>query len=852
MSSRHTRRRHSLPEGPHSRSLDTIMETVLFASKTHITDDGARSVAEGFCDMVNLFTIKELQELHKKDKHFFELIHGLFSAVSNSNSKTSRIFKDVCHNKLGKAKNELMNSTSGSHAGSKNLQDGGGFGTITLIVMAMWVIMCADLIGNPGTAITGSIIFKYLLTISGVSGMNTFIQELLGKQKEPEFPEALAIGRAVKVLPPNQGATGKAYHKLRDMTEKVNKHIDLTEEVAVESRVDWVVGTANLVSCAAEGTCSEASDTVIGMALTPLAAADAARPKLTTQQVENNEKLKSLSKTLAIEEGKWYIYRDKAKIAALQENITAVLTEINATNIQQGLVNSQPSLSNLRQVTNAIGTVGKRVANQAMLNGKVPNTLVLDSSSLVVHRPKAAVNTSEALVAQGVKEFTVKLATIAKHHPGTEVDMASIQAFGKAYDLKILAQQTVGTSTTVDVNKINKLVNKVFNGGRDPEGMLQILGLNQGSKDSEGRKVLTALITEAAANQALANGRRTQAVINAELSKVLDANIQDAIRTTLQELAAQMVSQGFKGGMAEAEKLAAEAIETSRLFGVQPNLENTDYALAVISCSQGTTCPKKPYSELRDRGELLREMSSWSFYQRFQHAKWNMFISLIFMLSTGAISDVLLTTVLSLIGVGGCLGRCLTRGDKQRVQDEELQLVATREKALRNLELERARHERALHDIRNPVAALPAAAPGAAAGVGLNAPAARAQNAANVRLLANAPAAHAAAPAAAAPGAAAGVGLIANAPVARAPVNHGPAHLRNAFEQAQLNLNVAYNASRVARGSRNRNAIRQAAARTRELENRRNAARAAYVEAGGVIPHNEGINVDGGTRRRRR
>lgn len=817
MSSRHTRRRHSLPEGPHSRSLDTIMETVIFASKTHITDDGARSVAEGFCDMVNLFTIKELQELHKKDKHFFELIHGLFSAVSNSNSKTSRIFKDVCHNKLGKAKNELMNSTSGSHAGSKNLQDGGGFGfgTITLIVMAMWVIMCADLIGNPGTAVTGSIIFKYLLTISGVSGMNTFIQELLGKQKEPEFPEALAIGRAVKALPPNQGATGKAYHKLRDMTEEVNKHIDSTEELVVENHVDWVVGTANLVSCAAEGTCSEASDTVIGMALTPLAAADAARPKLTTQQLENNKKLESLSKTLAIEGGKWYIYRDKAKIAALQENITAILTEINATNIQQGLVNSQPSLSNSRQVANAIGNAGKRVANQAMLNGKVPNTLVLDSSSLVVHRPKAAVNTSEALVAQGVKEFTVKLATIAKHHPGTEVDMASIQAFGKAYDLKILAQQTVGTSTTVDVNKINKLVNKVFNGGRDPEGMLQILGLNQGSKDSEGRKVLTALITEAAANQALANGRRTQAVINAELSKVLDANIQDAIRTTLQELAAQMVSQGFKGGMAEAEKLAAEAIETSRLFGVQPNLEKPDYALAVISCSQGTTCPKKPYSELRDRGELLREMSSWSFYQRFQHAKWNMFISLIFMLSTGAISDVLLTTVLSLIGVGGCLGRCLTRGDKQRVLDEELQLVATREKAGRNLELERARHERALNAIRNPVAALPAAAPGPAAGVGLIANAAR-------------------------------------APAANAPVNHGPAHLRNAFEQAQLNLNVAYNASRVARGSRNRNAIRQAAARTRELENRRNAARAAYVEAGGVIPRNEGINVDGGTRRRRR
>jgi hypothetical protein len=736
-----------------------IMKIALFASETHVTEASSRSMAEGVCDMINLFTLKELHEIQKKDKHFFELIHSLFHAIGNSNSKNSTIFKNVCHEKLGKEKNKLMNTSTGSHTGSKLLQDGGRFGTITIIVMIMWILMSVDLIANPGTAVTLSVIVKYLMTLSGVSGMNTFFQELFGKEKETEYPVAYALGRTVKPLSATQGASGKAYHELRDMTKKVEEDLDETDKIVAVNHVEALVGMASLVSCAAEGTCSEASDTLLGMALTPLAAADAARPKLTAKQLENNEKLNTLSKTLAIEQGRWFMSRDQKKIEKLQENITAVLTEINATNIQQVILKTQPSLSSLEQITNVVARVGKSVAEQGMLNGKVPNTLVLESrenSSLTVHRPKAAVITSEALVAQGVKEFTVEIATIAKHHPGTELDMASLQAFGKAYDLKIQAQQTVGISTTVDKSKIARLVERVFSGGKEPEGMMQIVGFSQVSKHSEARRILTALVTEAAGNQALANGRRKQSVINSVVSKVLDKNIQESIRTTLEQLTSQIVTQGFKGTRAEAEKVAGEAIDISRIFGVQPNLENTDYALTVITCSQGGSCPKKPFSELRDRGELLREMSSWGFLERFQHAKWNMFISLLFMLPTGVIADVLLTTVVSLLGVGGCISSCLTRGEEEKRKKAELILAAAVAEARRHEELQEVLHRRRLRNANQPL-------PQPVAALIANAPPARA---ANIGLLANAPAAAPVpAPLAAEPAAAAA------ASAAVAPVN---------------------------------------------------------------------------------
>ena len=850
MSSRHTRKSPSIHAAPHSNSLDMIMKIALFASETHVTEASSRSMAEGVCDMINLFTLKELHEIQKKDKHFFELIHGLFYAIGNSNSKNSTIFKNVCHEKLGKEKNKLMNTSTGSHTGSKLLQDGGRFGTITVIVMIMWLLMSVDLIGNPGTAVTLSVMIKYLMTLSGVSGMNTFIQELFGKQKESEYPVAYAEGRTVKRLSPTDGASGKAYKRLHEMTNEVKKEIEETDEIVAENHVEALVGMASLVSCAAEGTCSEASDTVFGMALTPLAAADAARPKLTAKQLENNDKLKTLSKTLAIEQGKWFMSRDDKKIAKLQENITAVLTEINATNIQQGIVNSQPSLSNLGQITTVISKVGTNLATQGMLNGKVPNTLVLGSrenSSLTVHRPKAAVITSDALVAQGVKEFTVEIATIAKHHPGTEVDMASIQAFGKAYDLKLQAQQTVGISTTVDKSKILRLVERVFSGGKEPEGMMQIVGFSQVSKHSEARRVLTALVTEAAGNQALANGRRKQAVISAEVSKVLDRNIQETIRTTLQELTNQIIAKGFNGTRGEAEKAAEEAIEISRLFGVQPNLENTDYALTVINCSKGIICPKKPFSELRDRGELLREMSSWGFLERFQHAKWNMFISLIFMLPVGVIADVLLTTVVSLLGVGGCIGRCLTRGEEEKEEEAKLKITAAASRARRAEQLAEVEHEGQMRRARH-LANQPLAQPV----VGLIANAA--PRAANIGLLANAPAPAAAAaapaPLAAEPAAAAA------ASAAVAPVNQAA--------QAGQNLRAIATAKRQEAVTKRRRADELVASilgtrnhaeksRIRPLvQPAKNAAAAAERNANLAESRALEHNARGGTRRRRR
>jgi len=743
MSSSHTRKNLNKPVGPHLNSLNKIMQLLKFSAEHHVTNDtGVKSIAKGVCDMINLFTVKELVELQKKDTQFFEVIQALFYAIGHSSSKSSKVFMSICKTELGE-KNKILNSVNSekiSPLSSKLIQAGGGFGTMTIIVMIMWLLMCVDLLANPGTAVTLSIVMKYLLSYSGVDKVNDFVKGLFGVEEETKFPIAFAEGRGVHTLSDTDGASGKAYRKLRLMNDEVEEDVDLAEEVVVESHVKSTVGMANLVSCASTGTCSSPIDTMVGMALNPLAAADAARPKLSAEQLANEESLKSLQTQLATEEGRWFMNKNPSKITSLTESITTLQAQITAKNIQQGLVKTLPSLSNAAEVTGVLRNVSRNLVKQVSFNGNTPSSLILRpalNSSVVLHRNKASVITSEALVAVGINGFSVEIEKIAKHHPESEVDLATVNSFGQAFNLLVEAQQIVGSSTKVDVSKINSLVDKLFKGKKEEnKGMVELFGLIKvNSKDSDAKEVLTALVTEAAGNQALANARRKQNILNAQVSQVLDSNIQSSIHTLVLELTNKLIALGFKGGRDAAEKAAIYAIDTSRMFGVKPNMDTSDYALSVIACMEGGACPKKPFTEMRDRGELMREMSSWGILKRFQHAKWNILISLLFMLPTGMIADALLLTA---IGVGGCVGR-LTLGDPHKRQ---LVINAARANARRADELAEAKHKKQLRELNLIPAAL--AAPPAAnqpAAAALAAPAAPAALAAPAAVNQPAPAA---------------------------------------------------------------------------------------------------------------
>jgi hypothetical protein len=811
--------------------------------------------------MINLFTVKELVELEKSHNESFTLIRGLLGAIEHSKSRTSMIFRAVCKEKLTKEKNKLMNSEN-PKIDSKIKQDGGVRPSriINILFMLILVFNIGDLLRNPESALTANVIMRYLHSTIGTEAGGKIIIGMIryftGEKEEPEYPVEYVQGNGVTSLSSEEDVHGRAYKNLKERFKENKKEIEAADSLVSMNKVGWTTVANNLVKCATAGTCTEPQGTMIGLGLRPLYYADMERPKLTVEQLEREEKLKNLEKELEtekrsifphIESLSWtsrYFGRERPA-SKIVEEIKTVIKEIDATNTLKGIISSIPSLSNVDDVSRSLSAVASNVVYEL----SPPKTLLLGSRrkvSIIGHNESRVV-TSEALVAAGVGKFTVKLADIYRHHPDSEseADVMALSAVSKVFDLKIMAQKTVGASTVVVEDKVKKIVDRIFRDDEKEHAIMSFFGRHQLQKSSGGKALVTGLLLEAAGGQASDNARRERDIINEELSKLFDRSIRETINEEINTLTDMIVRLGNAGQKntspspspspspsskpspsetiitrSVANDAAGAAIDISRKFGVKPNLDTEYYARAVISCIRGT-CAKKPFSELISKADLKREMLSWGLSKRIEHAKYNIIISALFFLSTGAISSTLLETVLGIVGVGGCLARRLTAGDRLRAQAEELEIEDQRITAAQRRELQRARHAIALQGLQNP--------PPPVAGQG---------------------------PAGAAPGGPAGVRLIANAaaPAAAPAANHGPAHLRNAYEQAQRNLNVAYNGSRVARVSRNRNAIRQAVARTLELENRRDAARAAYVEAGGVIPRNqyENINLDGGTRRRRR
>jgi hypothetical protein len=829
--------RKNQPEGPHFKAANDIFTILAFAAEHQVEgQEGAKVIAENICDMLNLFSMKEMATLQKKNKDFFEILQMLFQAIGQSHTTEAKTFLEVCKHKLNTGVNKMLNSGPPPMRGGA--QAGGARGdfkapSLTFILFIIWLLMVGDLMVSPGNAITLSIIANSLTQFVGIPKIQNLLKDIWGAARDAEYPIAYAEGRGVITLSGTEGAKGRAYDKLVHILEDVEQDLDVVEEVVAEAHVAAQTGMLSLVSCAATGTCSFPSDAIVGAALAPLAAADAARPRLSIEQAELEATLESAQKLLKVEEGKYRVWnRNETKIAQLTETVRSIQTQISATNTTAGLVASLPGLSNAGAVAGVLQASAKNVVKQITpANGSLSPVMRLESAStrnvprltngaakntLVVrqHRPAKAI-TSEALVAAGIQEFSVDAAKLVETYGGSELDILALEGFAQTEALMVAAQRAVGTNTKVDKAAIERVVDAVFNGGKAPTTITRALaavGAAHVSKGSAARETVSALVTEAAGVQAGANARIKRDTTAQALAVVLDHNTRGVMEGTIAKLVDRLVGLNFPGGRAAATRAAGEAIDISRLFGVAPNMDTNDYATAVISCNSdaSSTCPKKPYTEMRNKAELLREMATWGVPERFQHVKWNIMVSALFMLPVGLIADAILLTA---IGTGGFVGRWTMWGVKER----ELRLQEAEANTKRRIAGANAEEQRK----QAMAAAIHARELALVARAGTESPRAAAAMAAAARPRTP--------PRSASP------------PMPNARL----ALLKADLNAADTKVARASRASSVARSSKARNAISAARDARRAAEAERDAALEAYIVAGGIPP------AEGGGRTRK-
>jgi hypothetical protein len=731
-----------------SQSLDEILNMFVAVGKDGIDrplyESEVVGHAEGICSMLNLFSMDELARLKKDNEQIFTVFQVAFLYLG----QTSPTFVGVCRRKLEPAVNKLMNNSS--KMAIKNAKQMGGAGGddvpwflkakyVGYLVLVIWLLMSADAVMYPSSVGVVAVLKAYMMSLTGMDRVQGLMKGLLGN-KEQEYPVAYAEGLGVKQMGVGIHAASKAALALQAAAEENQENLANLLRDASMAHVHATTEMKAAAACAESGTCESPAVTAIGLAVTPLVKAEEARPILTQEELTLNEKLAIVAAELERENAKFSIWdRNDGVIEELSENYAKIEAEIAALAKLKGILPEFPKLSNpvnvarslggvstnlLRQLTPSSGVLPARVMQLANNGPKSPfvfegeamsqsafslvkNNLGEDLQAEIVAEnivPKAVayrapkVVSEAAMLKAGINHLQVSIEALAKKHPGQLVTLSDLQRLAGASNILTAAQMSVGTKTTYDPRAVLALVDAAL-----PQGVAE--------GPDYSRNLMVYMATEAAANQAHQNARIKAGVISEQMAKVVDASLKDEMVTILETLVTQLVELGFSGERDDAVRLVKKAIDTSRIFGVLPNIKTTYYASSVLQCNTGK-CEMKPYSELRSQAELKRELESLPYKERFMRVKYNILLSLIPLIGVGGvviIIQALFRSAISVADIGVLLKRMVFGSDVARNAANALAKL----KGEHALEIERKKHEQEILALA-PAAAEPAAAPAAA------------------------------------------------------------------------------------------------------------------------------------------
>ena len=748
-SPRRSASRRNAPENMCSKSLDEILNMFVAVGKDGIDrplyESEVVGHAEGICSMLNLFSMDELARLKKDNEQIFTVFQVAFLYLG----QTSPTFVGVCRRKLEPAVNKLMNS---SKMAIKNANQMGGAGGddvpwflkakyVGYLVLVIWLLMSADAVMYPSSVGVVAVLKAYMMSLTGMDRVQGLMKGLLGN-KEQEYPVAYAEGLGVKQMGVGIHAASKAALALQAAAEENQGNLANLLRDASMAHVHATTEMKAAAACAESGTCESPAVTAIGLAVTPLVKAEEARPYLTHEELKLNEKLAIVAAELETENAKFSIWdRNDGAIQELSENYAKIEAEIAALVKLQGALPKFPKLSNPANVARSLGSVSTNLLRQLtpssgvlparvmQLEGATQSPFVFKGEAIspafslvntgdsgeklqaeivpaVAYGPSKVVSEA-AMLKAGINHLQVSIGALAKKHPGQLVTLTDLQRLAGASNILTAAQMSVGTKTTYDPKAVLALVDAAL-----PEGVAE--------GPDYSRILMVYMATEAAANQAHQNAKIKAGVISKQMAKVVDASLKDEMDTILEKLVTQLVELGFSGERDDAVRIVKKAIDTSRIFGVLPNIKTTYYASSVLQCNTGK-CEMKPYSELRSQAELKRELESLPYKERFMRVKYNILLSLIPLIGVGGvviIIQALFRSAISVADIGVLLKRLVFGSDVARNAANALVEL----KGKQALEIERIKHERemlafalaAAEPAAAPAAAEPAAAPAAA------------------------------------------------------------------------------------------------------------------------------------------
>jgi len=601
-------------------------------------------MAKNIALILSTFTLQEIEYASAGDLEALNALQVIFTAIQQSDTPDAQYFMKVCMKELGhlgQDTNVFIERVNNSANSAKVLQ-GGGVGPksiLGLLFVLMFISHSINVIMDPSSVITVSAIISASLEFLPFHAIKDIISRLSGYKVEDYVPSSLVLDDGVVKQDPKTLEQGNAWESIRINAETLERNKENARALMATTRPVQEGYTELLAKCA-NGGCGTSEETALAQAAVIIVEAKNAAPQAKVAETALSTEYAKATAELAVENARWNMFSDPAKIATLTHRVRTLSDSMNATGMAVSILGTVADGLNPK-VLDVVKMVGEELKRQAGEHGnseaviRVPSRLTpsgrtrrvsfksdLESAvampnnssqtAIAEFKPAVALRSPFPTSSGMAQLVTPVLKNILDKHPGATFDTKILSAMTDVTANIEDAVSTVGTAgTVVDTKAIADIVGQYFPSKNNATTITP-------------KSFFVAMATEEAAKKAYDNAETLLGPLRAERARILDENFVDGVKEDLEHVVNGLIRMGFNGTREEASKLASHYLTITRQFNMRPNKQNDLYASGILSCLRpGGRCPKVKISDLNaklhDRDALLR----MNFRERLNHASGN-------------------------------------------------------------------------------------------------------------------------------------------------------------------------------------------------------------------------------------
>ena len=340
-------------------------------------------MAKSMALVLSTFTMSEIESASGTDLEAVNTLQALFTAIQQSDTPDAQYFMEVCMNELDDlgGRNVFVERVANSPTPFPVLQ-GGAMGPKSLIAflfIAMFISHSINVLSDPSSVITVSAVLSAALEFLPFQTVKDIISRISGYRVEDYVPSSLVLGNGVVKQDPKTLEHGNAWESIRMNAEVLETNKENARAIMATTRPIQEGYTELLAKCST-GSCGTPEESALAQAAVVIVEAKNAAPQAKVVETALSSEYAKATAELAVENARWDIFSNPAKIATLTERVRILSANMNATGMAVSILGRVSDGLNTK-VLDVFKMVGEELKRQAGEHGnseavvRVPNRL---------------------------------------------------------------------------------------------------------------------------------------------------------------------------------------------------------------------------------------------------------------------------------------------------------------------------------------------------------------------------------------------------------------------------------------------------------------------------------------------